>query len=44
MRDLEIENGLNVLIQTGLGIERIALEKKYFCKEISFLGLHVQFE
>lgn len=44
MRDLEIENGLNFLIQTGLGIERIALEKKYFCKEISFIGLEAQFQ
>ena len=42
MRDLEIKNSLNFLIQTGLGIERIALEKKYFCQELTFKGLKEQ--
>lgn len=42
--NMEVEKGLNYLIQTSLGIERIALEKKYFCEEISFVGLQAQFK
>lgn len=42
-KDMEIENGLNFLIQTSLGIERIALEKKYLCQELTFKGLKEQF-
>lgn len=42
MGDMNIENSLNFLIQTSLGIERIALEKKYFCQELTFKSLKVQ--
>ena len=42
MRDMDIENSLNFLIQTSLGIERIALEKKYLCQELTFKSLKAQ--
>lgn len=41
--DMEIENSLNFLIQTGLGIERIAVDMKYLCQELSFSSLRAQF-
>lgn len=42
MGDMNIENSLNFLIQTSLGIKRIALEKKYLCQELTFKSLKVQ--
>ena len=32
LNDLNIENGLNFLIKTSLGMKQIALEAKYFCR------------